>query len=115
MDKVTRVLLENQIDYDFVPADTLADTSMFALSDKLAINGESFDALIIPHRGYITDSVRKFMADAEKTGKITYLLDNTLVPDQPIVAAVHEGYTRNIGILIDRWNGKPLVQMTKEG
>lgn len=55
------------------------------------------------------------MADAEKTAKITYLLDNTLVPDQPVVAAVHEGYTRNIGILIDRWDGKPLVQMTKEG
>ena len=52
---------------------------------------------------------------AEKTDKITYLLENTMVPDQPIVAAVYEGYTRHIGLLIDRWNGRPMVQLTKEG
>ena len=64
--------------------------------------------------GTIADLAPIF-GDPEKTDKITYLLENTLVPDQPIVAAVYEGYTRHIGLLIDRWNGRPMVQLTKEG
>lgn len=53
-------------------------------------------------------------SNASATGKITYLLQNEMVPDQPIVAAVYEGYTRLIGVLIDRWNGTPLIQLVKE-
>lgn len=83
MDKVTRTLLENQIDYDFVPADTLADCSLYELTDKLTINGESFEALIIPHRGYITEAVRAFIAKAEKNGLRVFC-----VPDDSALAAL---------------------------
>lgn len=53
-------------------------------------------------------------SNKEATSKITYLFDNGMVPDQPIVAAVYEGYTRLIGILCDRWDGKCLIQLVKE-
>lgn len=63
--------------------------------------------------GTIADLAPIF-GDSKKTDKITYLLDNTLVPDQPIVAAVYEGYTRHIGLLIDRYNGHVTIQLQKE-
>ena len=44
---------------------------------------------------------------------ITYLMPNPMVPDQPIVAAVHKGYTDLIGILIDRRGRHPLIQLQK--
>lgn len=92
MDKVTRALLENQIDYDFVPADTLADPALYELTDRLTINGESFEALIIPHRGYITEAVREFMKKAEATGLKVFL-----VPDDAALAAL-PGTLRAAGI-----------------
>ena len=47
------------------------------------------------------------------TETITYLMPNPMVPDQPIVAAVHQGYTDLIGILIDRRGRHPLIQLQK--
>jgi len=53
-------------------------------------------------------------SDPEKTKKITYLLYNFLVPDQPTVAAVYEGFTRLIAMIVDRWSGRLTIQLIKE-
>ncbi len=82
MDKVTRTLLENQIDYDFVSADILSDEGKYTLCDNgLTINGETFSALIIPHRGYIAEAVRAFEKKAHQAGYPVYVVsdDNALV------------------------------------
>ena len=51
--------------------------------------------------------------DPAVTETITYLMPTPMVPDQPIVAAVHMGYTDLIGILIDRRGRHPLIQLQK--
>lgn len=61
------------------------------------------------------ETVAHAFSNAEATQKMTYLYPNPLVPEEPIVAAVYEGYTRLIGVLIDRYNGTPLIQLVKEG
>ena len=53
----------------------------------------------------------RVVSDGGNTRKITCLLDG---PESPIVTAVYEGYTDLIGILIDRWDRKALIQLQKE-
>lgn len=57
-------------------------------------------------------AAQKF-SDADATAVITYLMPNSMVPDQPIVAAVYEGYTHLIGVLVNRWDGRALIQLEK--
>lgn len=70
-------------------------------------------AMRIPHAFDLTTAAQTF-DKPDATRKITYLYSNPMVPDQPIVLAVYEGYTDLIGILIDRNSRRPLIQLQKE-
>ncbi|GAA0247297.1 hypothetical protein MCI89_24075 [Muricomes sp. OA1] len=55
-EKVVRILAERQIDSDIVPIDYLIDVKRSKIIDeKLCINQERFDVLIIPHMQCITE------------------------------------------------------------
>lgn len=66
--KVSRQLLEHQIDFDIVPSDVFSDMKSYqaVFDDKLQINGETYQALIIPYAEFITKSVADFITKAEK-------------------------------------------------
>ncbi|MHB9033211.1 MAG: hypothetical protein ACYC6L_09200, partial [Anaerolineae bacterium] len=56
-----------QIDFDILPPDILAE-GQHKLTDKLAINGEVYSALVIPAAEYTTTTVAKFAQRAKDAG-----------------------------------------------
>jgi hypothetical protein len=79
------MLQENQIDFDFVPADLLRDPEAFALDKKLHINGESFSALVVPSFDHITEAVLRFTEKALEKGFPVFFADK-----MPAVAGAKE-------------------------
>ena len=62
-----RRLTENQIDFDIIPADILAD-GQHELDDGLLVNGERYGALIVPSAAYTTTQVAAFARKAKAAG-----------------------------------------------
>ncbi|MHB9034552.1 MAG: glycosyl hydrolase family 2 protein [Anaerolineae bacterium] len=62
-----RKLTENQIDFDILPADILAD-GQHELKDGLRINGELYRALVVPAAEYTTSVVAAFARKAAAAG-----------------------------------------------
>lgn len=56
MQKVSRICLDNQIDFHFVPADVFAERDFYRteIADKLTVNGNEFQILILPYAQFIT-------------------------------------------------------------
>lgn len=52
-------LFDNQIDFDFIPADVFVDTEKYGtrLGNSLTVNGNEYSAFIIPYAKYIPSSV----------------------------------------------------------
>jgi hypothetical protein len=68
MQNPARELTENQIDFDFVPIDVLANLPSYNGSIEnniLKINGEEFKCLVIPYSQYITREMATFIKDAK--------------------------------------------------
>lgn len=66
MQKIARVLMENQIDFDIVCLDMLKDLKAYKggmKNNKLCINDVEFDALLIPYSQYITDELTGFIRE----------------------------------------------------
>ncbi|MEH7131071.1 sugar-binding domain-containing protein [Neobacillus drentensis] len=66
--KPARVLTENQIDFDIVPVDILADLSSYngkVENQQLKINGEDFKCLVIPYSQYITKELATFINNSD--------------------------------------------------
>ncbi len=67
MQKPARVLTENQIDFDFLPADVFAEQARYQTrfeQGKLHVNGNTYHCLIIPGTNYITSATARFIARA---------------------------------------------------
>ena len=74
LQKPARLLLENQIDFDIIPPDILADEQ--ALCGKtMVINGEYYHALVIPYAQFLPESVLKFACRAVEQGFQVLFLD----------------------------------------
>lgn len=76
--KPAKVLSQNAIDYDILPADIFVKTDSFNTEihgNKLAVNGEEYSSLIIPYSQYITSSTAKFIAEAAKSDFTTIFID----------------------------------------
>ncbi|WP_034332619.1 sugar-binding domain-containing protein [Bacillus sp. J37] len=68
MQKPARVLIENQIDFDFVPIDILDSLNFFngkVEKDYMEINGEKFKCLVIPYSEYITKELATFIKNSD--------------------------------------------------
>ena len=63
-------LARHQISYDIIPADVFEDTAFYHTdwSDGLIINGNRYDALIIPGADALPQAVAAFLPQAEKSG-----------------------------------------------
>lgn len=65
--KPARVMMQNQIDFDVVPADAFGNPALFdtRISDgKLIINGEEYGCLVIPYGQYVTAALSRFVLHA---------------------------------------------------
>lgn len=64
MQEVARVLMEHQIEFDFVCVDMLKDLTAYhgaVKNNKLIINGVEFEALLVPYSRYVTDEFTGFI------------------------------------------------------
>lgn len=54
--KPARVLMDNQIDFNFIPADVFAEQDFYRteLGSALTVNGHTYTALVIPYARFIT-------------------------------------------------------------
>lgn len=78
MQKICRVLTENQIEFDIVCLDMLRNLPAYqgrAADNKLTINGVAFDALLVPKSDYVPESLIDFSKAAE--GFPVYFVDGT--------------------------------------
>lgn len=58
-DEAARLLTEHQIDFDIIPADVFAERQRYGteLGEKLVVNGNTYEALVIPGGDYIPREV----------------------------------------------------------
>ena len=76
MQKPGRVLLDNQIDFHYVPADVFAERDFYKteLTDKLTVNGLSHAVLVIPYAQFITRETAEAVVElAGRGGRVLFL------------------------------------------
>lgn len=76
MQKPARVLLDNQIDFFFVPADVFTERAFYRteITDRLTVNGHSFRMLVIPYAQYITkDTAEAVQEMIQNGGEVVFL------------------------------------------
>jgi hypothetical protein len=77
LQKPARQLLEHQIDFDVVPSDLFADMDTYQASfdGLLKVNGEQYQAFVVPYAEFITQAVAVFAAKAAKAGFPVIFID----------------------------------------
>lgn len=75
--KPARVLHENQIDFDIIPADVFTEREQYGtrFDGALKINRESYRALVIPYSQFLTEGVAAFVAETAGSGFPIILID----------------------------------------
>lgn len=68
VEKPARELLENQIDFDFVPADIFTDREGYHTDTRegLCVNHEQFRCLVIPETSFLTKATAQFICHASE-------------------------------------------------
>lgn len=64
--KVSKILLQNQIDFDFVPSDYLNNVDLF--DDGFTINGETFKTIIVSRSSVLTETLIKRLKKLSENG-----------------------------------------------
>ena len=75
-------LARHQISYDVIPSDVFGDTDLYAtdMSNGLTINGNRYEALIIPATEALTQAVADFLEKAKQVGFPVFFVDR--IPDR---------------------------------
>lgn len=74
--KPARVLLDNQIDFNIIPADVFAEPEFYKteLTDVLTVNGHKHDVLVVPYSQFITrETAQAIEILTQKGGKILFI------------------------------------------
>ncbi|MBN2047334.1 MAG: hypothetical protein JW750_05790 [Anaerolineaceae bacterium] len=77
MQKPARVLVDRQIDFEFVPTDVFTEIERFHtdLTDGLSVNGKSYQALVIPTAEYISADFALAAGKLHKDGFPVFFID----------------------------------------
>lgn len=77
MQKISRVCLDNQIDFHFVPADVFSEQEFYRteLSDKLTVNGNAFKILVLPYAQFITPETAQAIKELNENGGKVLIVD----------------------------------------
>ncbi|MCM8711707.1 hypothetical protein M2651_11840 [Clostridium sp. SYSU_GA19001] len=75
--KPAHVLMDNQIDFDFIPSDVFAEKERYntKLGRILKINNQEYKALIVPYAQYITETTAKAVIELKKAGFPVIFID----------------------------------------
>lgn len=75
--KVGKILYENQIDFDTIPADVFIEKEDYhtVLANPLRVNTQEYSALIIPTAEYITAEMAKTIGELTKKGLKVFIVD----------------------------------------
>lgn len=78
MQEAAMRLAEQQIDYDFIPSDVFSESEKYGteITSALAINGQKYQALIVPEYSYITYEAAVGIAEMKKSGCRVFFLNN---------------------------------------
>ena len=76
--KPARVLMDNQIDFDILPADVFTERKRYQtkIDNLLRINSQDYKTLIIPYSQYITESMTKAVIELKKVGFPVLFIDD---------------------------------------
>lgn len=97
------MLARNQIDYDVIPADALTERDYYktGIADgKLKINGNEYQALVIPWSQYLPKGVLHTALELYRAGGRVYFIDR-----------LPEGYCEETGAIDWRGNELPVVPL----
>ena len=77
MQKPARALLDNQIDFHFVPSDVFAERDFYKteISKNLIVNGKHHSLLLIPYAQFITNEVAQGIAELLHNGGKAAFID----------------------------------------
>lgn len=80
MQEPAQILMENQIDFNFLPSDVFARPEQFLTrfdseNNRLYVNGQEYRCLIIPTAEYITSAVALFAEQAAQSGFPVIFID----------------------------------------
>lgn len=73
MQKPARICQDNPIDFFFVPADAFGEREFYKteITDKLTVNGNEFEVLVLPYAQFITPETAQAIQElAENGGKV---------------------------------------------
>lgn len=76
MQKCARVMLDNQVDFHFVPADVFGEREFYQteISDVLTVNGHAHKLLVIPYSQFITPETAEAITElTQKGGKVLFV------------------------------------------
>lgn len=99
MKKPARICLDNQIDFFFVPADVFVEREFYQtkISDKLTINGNIFDVLLLPYAQFITPETAQSIRELMENGGEVLIVDK--LPDGLTNGEKLPEYLRNITVV----------------
>ena len=71
MQKPARILMDHQIDFLFVPGDSLTDTEFYqsSLTAPFCVNGHDFEVLIVPYAQYLPEKILDALARLKAAGQ----------------------------------------------
>lgn len=76
MQKCARVMLDNQVDFHFVPADVFAEREFYRtkITDVLTVNGHDHQIMVIPYSQFITKETAQAIVElAQKGGTVLFV------------------------------------------
>ena len=77
MQKPARICLDNQIDFFFVPADAFGERGFYKteITDKLTVNGNEFEVLVLPYAQFITPETAQVVQELTLNGGKVLIID----------------------------------------
>lgn len=81
MQKASRICLDHQIDFHFVPADVFAEREFYntEITDKLIVNQNKFEVLVLPYAQFITPETAQAIRELNEYGGKVLIIDR--LPD----------------------------------
>lgn len=102
-----RSLADRQIEYDFIPADVFMDREYYGtrIGKVLEVNGNTYQALVIPQSQYITEDTAKTAGELAAAGGKVFFLgqrpEGTCDGDGRILEALKECRTVGLSELVE--------------
>ena len=116
MQKPARVLLDNQIDFHFVPADVFAEPDFYhtEVTDTLTVNGHRHEVLVIPYAQFVTRETASAVETLMKNNGKVFFVDNLpdgLCTGEDLPKAIQDCPVISLNTLVSELDGMRTVYL----